>query len=457
MLALPYAVKVYRPADHNNRAVEALDARRYDQAIGLLDKAMAGSPGNTTFRQNLLLAYNAKAVEMDQAGQVEEAAGFYEKALALGPVEKPVLRNFVSSLNNRAVAKSTERDFPGSQKLFEAALEHLPALEDTSVTVEVQRNYSSLLTLWGGELMKRNQIAEARKAFEDSLGLRPDNAVANIYLGDLRYESNDYVPARGHYAAALAADTQNKDYLVNRLQMIDDEAKVEDKFRQTSDPDNHFVIQYVPYATGIPIDEVARLLGEAYKGVGRDLGLFPPRPVNVKVYESADFYRISKLPEWAIGLFDGKIRLKVEDLRSAPSQVRDLLFHEYTHAVLAMNVKQRVPAWFHEGLAQLMEPQFNESRREQAQMRDALATGKLDFAGLSESFRELSSKDDAESAYLLSKYFLIYLKRRHGPQKLVDWVRRMAAEEKFEDAFATVYGTPLSEAQSAWIKTQARD
>lgn len=452
--AVPYGMRLYKPIEQNNKAVEALDGKQYDRAIALLSEAMKESPENETIRKNLLAAYNSKAIDLDQAGKELEALPLYEKALALDPKNQIILRNYISSLNNLAVGRSNQKDFPGSQQFFERAFQWLGKLSDPKVAIEIQKNYSALLTLWGAELMKRNQLAEARKAFQDSLTLNQANTVANIYLGDLYYEHNDYLMARRHYASALALDTENKDYLTNRLEMIDDEVKVESLFRQTSDTLGRFYVQYVPYEEGVSIPEVIDMLNDAYVSVGRDLGLYPPRPVNVKIYHSRDFYEISNLPEWAIGIFDGKMRLKVEDVRSAPSQVRDLLFHEYTHAVLAMNIRQRVPAWFHEGLAQLMEPQFAESPREQAQMRDALARKRLDFSTLQESFKDIGSKDDAEDAYLFSKYFLLHLKGKHGPQKLVDWIRLMVAEEDFEAGFEKIFGEPLTQAQESWIRLQ---
>jgi hypothetical protein len=165
---------------------------------------------------------------------------------------------------------------------------------------------------------------------------------------------------------------------------------------------------------------------------------------------------VAKLPEWAIGIFDGKMRLRVDELQSAPELVRDLIFHEYTHAVLAMNIKQEVPAWFHEGMAQLMEPQFRENSREQEQVRMALARHQIGFDQLEDSFKEITNKGDAENAYLLSKYFLTHLNRKYGHDKLREWIKLLTKEEKFGEAFEHVYKTPLSKAQASWIETQVK-
>jgi hypothetical protein len=198
------------------------------------------------------------------------------------------------------------------------------------------------------------------------------------------------------------------------------------------------------------------MLTDAYDTIGHDLGVYPARTVNVKIYTQEDFFQVAKLPEWAIGIFDGKMRLRADEVQSAPALVRDLLFHEYTHAVLAMNVKQEVPAWFHEGIAQLMEPQFKENSREQEQVRVALARHQIGFEQLENSFKDIANKGEAENAYLLSKYFLTHLNRKYGHDKLREWVTMLTKDVKFDDAFEKTYKTDLKAAQDSWIKSQVK-
>lgn len=454
--AIPYGLRAYKPIENNNKAVEALQNKQYDQAIALLSEAVHENPNNPVFKRNLVAACNSKAIDLERKGQDEASLDWYERALKMDPSNETILRNYISTLNNLAVAASKQKDFTHSQSFFERASKGLSKIPDAKIGDEIRSNYSALLTLWGAELMKRDQFQESQTAFEQSLELNPKNAVARIYLGDLFYERNDYTNAKKHYSAALPLDKENKEYLQNRLLMIGEESKVEGLFKQQKDTAGRFVVQYVDYPNGVTIPEVLQMLDEAYTEVGTVLGIYPARAVSVKIYNGKDFYAISKLPEWAIGIFDGKMRLKVEDVQSAPSQVKDLLYHEYTHAVLAMNVKQKVPAWFHEGLAQLMEPQFMENRREQAQMREALARKSLDFTVLQDSFKDLDSKKDAETAYLLSKYFLAHLNNKYGGEKLLHWIEHMAAEEKFDESFEKVYGQPLKKAQEDWVRAQLK-
>ena len=457
LAAVPLAKSVSTPIDKNNRAVEALDNKRYDEAIALLDEAIATNPGNEVFRRNLVAAYNSKAISLERAGQEQQAADWYEKALALDPNNQTILQNCIATLNNLAVSHSNAREFVQSQPLFERAAALLKRVSDQKVSAEVMRNYAALLTVWGSDLMKTNQTDEARKSFEQALKLDPTNAVASIYLGDIHYEADHYADARRFYTAALSAGGKdNGEYLRNRLAMIDEESKLEGRLKTLVDPAGRFNFGYVAYTNGVTVPELLKMLGEARETIGKKLDIYPARPVNVKVYTAEDFLRVSRLPHWAIGIFDGKMRLRVEDIQSPPNQVRDLLFHEYTHAVLAMNVKQAVPAWFHEGLAQMMEPQFADNPREQAQMRDALAKKPLTFEALKDSFKEIDSKSDAETAYLFSKYFMVSLNRQYGPEKLTAWVKRLTQEEDFAKAFEAVYGLPLAKAQDSWIQAQLK-
>jgi hypothetical protein len=56
----------------------------------------------------------------------------------------------------------------------------------------------------------------------------------------------------------------------------------------------------------------------------------------------------------------------------------------------------------------------------------------------------------------MSKYFLSYLNRRYGAEKLREWIQHLGNEEAFADAFQKVYGEPLKDVQAEWIRAQLR-
>jgi tetratricopeptide (TPR) repeat protein len=452
--SMPWAMRLYEPIEKNNKAVQALELKQYDQAIEYLSQAREAKPDDAVIRRNLAVAYNSKALELDGKGKEEEAIAYYQRALELEPQNLTVMRNLVATLNNLAVARSKAHQFLEAQNFFEQANKWLEKLRDETLERSVKDNYAALLTVWGAELLKANKNAAAAEAFRQAISLNPKNSAAMIYLGDIAYDVNDYEAAKQFYSAARQLDKEHASYLESRLDMIEKESKVENLFRELTDRQGHFRVQYVPYTEGVRIQDVLAMLEDAHDSLAETLGLRPTRTVNVKIYRAQDFYRVSALPDWATGIYDGKMRLKAEDMQNTPAQVRDLLFHEYTHALLAMNIRKSVPAWFHEGLAQLMEPRFLQNEREQQRVRAALTDGRVSFDALRESFREIHSKADAEQAYLLSKYFLASLRQRYGQEKLREWLRHMAADEDFDDAFEKVFGVPLKKVQDRWIAEQ---
>ncbi|MGC8742138.1 MAG: tetratricopeptide repeat protein [Candidatus Sumerlaeaceae bacterium] len=457
--SLPYAMRMYEPIQKNNIAIQALEQKQYDRAIEYLSQARDAKPDDPVIRHNLAVAFNSKALDLEQQGKEAEAIAFYERALAIEPDNAIVVRNLVATLNNLGVAHSKSQEFLKAQQFFEQAAKWLNKLQDESIGQSIRSNYAGLLTVWGSELLKANKLDSAAETFRQALALNPKNAVAMIYLGDIAYDINDYATAKQFYSAARNLAKEHGDYLDSRLSMIEKESKVEDQLREIRDRLGRFRVQYVPYSAGVSIQDVLAMLDDAHDTLSQTLGLRPTRSVNVKIYHADDFYRISALPGWATGIYDGKMRLKAEDMQNTPAQVRDLLFHEYTHALLAMNIRQALPAWFHEGLAQLMEPQFSQNEREQKRMRAVLANGDLTFEALRDSFRDFRSKAEAEQAYLLSKYFLAALRQRYSAEKLRQWLARMAAnsEEDFDTAFEKVYGIALKKVQERWIAEQVRN
>lgn len=82
----------------------------------------------------------------------------------------------------------------------------------------------------------------------------------------------------------------------------------------------------------------------------------PSQPIEVVLYSSDRFQdAVVKGPEWAAGIFDGRIRVPLSPSYS-PSQkdhLEAVLRHELVHALLAEKSDRRpLPVWFEEGLAQ---------------------------------------------------------------------------------------------------------
>lgn len=99
---------------------------------------------------------------------------------------------------------------------------------------------------------------------------------------------------------------------------------------------------------------VSDMLEAIYWQVGGALGAYPNDVLTVVLYSKEQFRDVTQSPAWAGGAFDGRIRVPVAG-RVDEKDLRRVLTHEFTHAVVHSLAPRGVPQWLNEGLAMLME------------------------------------------------------------------------------------------------------
>ncbi|HEX4953817.1 MAG TPA: hypothetical protein VF017_10535 [Thermoanaerobaculia bacterium] len=118
----------------------------------------------------------------------------------------------------------------------------------------------------------------------------------------------------------------------------------------------HFRLRF-PEGTEVPY--VGRLLEVLEAELIRLQGWIPyrpKRPIEVHLFPFRDFMRLYSGGGLAIGLFDGKVRMPFADVPSFHPEIVSIFSHEMAHALIAGATEDRAPSWFHEGLAQHVEP-----------------------------------------------------------------------------------------------------
>jgi tetratricopeptide (TPR) repeat protein len=100
---------------------------------------------------------------------------------------------------------------------------------------------------------------------------------------------------------------------------------------------------------------VEQTLESAYWSIGKTLNTYPGETLTVVLYTDRQFQEVTRLPGWAGGAFDGRIRLAVGGAMAKPAALDRLVRHELVHAVIASMAPRNVPAWVHEGLASVLE------------------------------------------------------------------------------------------------------
>jgi len=307
--------------------------------------------------------------------------------------------------------------------------------------------------------LEREDYGEAIEAFEACLAGDPDEPVFARNLAEALVRQATRTHAGGDAAQRLAAIAMleraaglapDREALSELLVRWKRSAAAEDGFYEQGT--EHFDVAYDLDRNEVraEIDQVCRLLEDAYIDCGEAFGFWPvesgrPR-VRVVLYTREGFDRVTGVGPWAGGVYDGTIRVPVGDLtRELPAVVR-VLRHELLHAFVEESGGHAVPAWLNEGLAQWMEESSSSARQAAVDRARATLSGAELFT-LDELAGNLATWEDAaaiERAYAQALAFVAYAERQYGATVLFAMVTGCREGTSAEDSFRARIGIPLS-------------
>lgn len=276
-----------------------------------------------------------------------------------------------------------------------------------------------------------------RRLAEEAIEVWADNQLAHQLRSTACEALNDLTCAL-EAAEALKKLAPALGGLDNRIEKLGRQVQVEGEFDDVRS--THFVARFEGLAAERAGYAALNILERAFIRVGDRLDRRPDEQVTVVIYTGAQYQKSTLAPDWTGGIFDGKIRLREGDLLREGGKLESVLFHEYTHALLARTVRGQLPIWLHEGLAQAMEPEFSVSRARQVIARQGRV---LELPSLTGSFMGIKDRAVVGLAYAQSAVMVDALLTRqsaHGLRRLFQELEDGAA---FDDAFKTVfYKTP---------------
>ncbi len=265
-------------------------------------------------------------------------------------------------------------------------------------------------------------------------------------LADLCYTRNDFECTRKLLEPELEGPRAEKARYV--LAKIRQESSVEGSFRGLVGGDEgHFNISFDGSQNAEAAYGTRVILEQARRDVGRDLGYFPADRVGIVLYTRIQYNQALNAPDWSGALYDGKIRLPTGGLGSSALSLRDTIYHEYVHAVIHRMGGERVPAWLHEGLAQMMEPGAAQYRYTGF---DAARNPEIPFSVLAGGFSRFNGAL-ASVAYRQSQSFTGYLLAEHGGFRKVKGL--LAALQRGLDgpeALLQTYGLSQGTLETRW-------
>src|SRR5207249_9986598 len=126
----------------------------------------------------------------------------------------------------------------------------------------------------------------------------------------------------------------------------------------------HVTVRFEREQDEAPARAVLVRLETARQEIGRRLGAYPERKIPVVLSAGGTFHEHAQAPDWAQGLFDGKIRLPAEGAIRDGAALDRVLRHEYTHALVQDRTRGRAPTWLSEGLAIACEGRATDRERQ---------------------------------------------------------------------------------------------
>lgn len=137
--------------------------------------------------------------------------------------------------------------------------------------------------------------------------------------------------------------------------------------------------------------------------------------IRVVLYDRAEFDQLTGLGDWAGGVFDGTIRVAVNDLHSERARWGRVLRHELAHAFVREVGGRDVPGWLNEGLAQMLETDVPRVSAARAQLVGATL---FPLETLHDSLATWSDTEAIGRAYAQSLVFCEHIARQYGDEEL---------------------------------------
>jgi len=313
-----------------------------------------------------------------------------------------------------------ERRFAEAVELFEDAARLAP--RDASL-----RFGAGLANLMQGK------NAAARRGFDAALAIDPRLIDASVFLGLAYYRDGLLQDAIKVYENALryAPDATQ---LTGPLAQWRKEVSTEGQFYQAQGA--HFTVFFEGPADDAAAQRALEILEDAYWRIGRELAVYPQRPLSVVLYTTEQFRDVTRSPEWASGVYDGRIKVPIGgEIESA--ELRRVLEHELVHAIVAAIAGPTVPAWLNEGLATALE-------RDGTEWAEAARTPSQLVAELPREFRNLMPAQ-AREAYATSTRVVLRLLEQHGSAAVVELLRGIGRGLPFLEAFQGAVGTTFDD------------
>lgn len=380
------------------------------------------SVGGAVAAPSLAWQQNQKALELFRQQHFEQGLKLLQQALNSEPDNEVLRKNIVAG-------------YLGAASQLIHAQKYRRAAELLRQGREYDDEDSRLWLLRGIALLKDGDFGAAESELNEAWAMSGDEPQVLQFLGELYYNSDRMDEAIDAWRRALALQPDNR-VLAERLAKAERELKVEGELERNYS--GHFILSYAENRKADIGGDILDALEEAYTWAGAKLMHYPERKTPVILYTQRQFHGLTASPEWASGLYDGKIRLAIGGLSRVDGPVKALLAHEFMHVMVLDMAGNRVPFWLNEGLAEVAAHEQDDVPLPHLQAAVAAQT-LFTMGDLAGSFRKLDPAR-VRLAYEQSYSFVRYLIERSGWYQMTELLKQLRRGAAPDAAFETVYG-----------------
>jgi len=285
---------------------------------------------------------------------------------------------------------------------------------------------------------------EARAQLQEALRINPGLTPASLLLGSLAYQAGELEVAIRVYEDALVYAPEHPQ-LRTQLDRWRKESTVHGGFQRALTP--HFTVLFEGPEEQQLAARALEGLEAAYWRIGTTLLTYPPTVLTVVLYTEQQFRDITRTPEWAGGMYDGRIRVPMRGALDHPGELEKVLAHEFTHALVRSLAPRGVPTWVDEGLAVVFEA--DETRWAEQVIRRAPKL--IPLPQLHDGFLKLS-REQALLAYAESAMAMQALLSRHGALSVSQFLQDLAQGQAFPVAFEHRFFVPYDQFVGTWAQ-----
>ncbi len=403
----------------------------FDSAVLAFELAVRSYPESREARDLLVYSLRQRAASAwnrhDPAGALQ-ALG---RAWQVLP-ELPALRQELALAHAR-IGESLYR--AGDTDAALSAFQRAQELDTTRL--DFRRAWTAILVMRGRAAEADGRPLSALGDYRRAIEIDSRSVEAHLLIGRLYYQREDFELARHHLRQARTLASTAVRGLDELLARVEREQAATPAYA-TAEIDG-FIVRFQGTPRHDLFYRILPSLRDARDRAARAVGRRSVQPITVIFYTGNAITRAAAVPDWAAGVFDGKVRLREGEVDRNPRYLERILRHEVGHAVLEEAVAGRAPAWVHEGLATWLE----DERWDRPSWADgyvaAIRAGRSHpLPTLERPFATLPADSDVLLAYAEAAAAIRYIGINHGEHALSDLVTLLAAGRTAPEAVDSI-------------------